>query len=212
MGGVGSGRWGGRPTVGSGLSLDINKLLRDGSITRNATTTGTLAWSRYGEQVASIGYQAVLGPERGHIRLSWTRTDHSGQKKPLQQWIELESKRQPLGGRRWWLICPRRGHFVSKLYMPGGTAEFASQRAYRLAYRSQRESPRDRAISRAWKARERLTAIGGIGDPCLRPKGMRYKTYDRLMLRVDHADAVVDHFTGQIVANLMAKTGERWDL
>src|SRR5829696_327817 len=166
MGGMGSGRWGGRPTVGSGLSLDINKLLRDGSIIRNATTTGTLTWSQSGEQVASMGYQAVLGPERGHMRLSWTRTDRStGQKKELQQWIELEAKPQPLGGRRWWFICPRRSHFVSKLHMAPGTAEFASQRAYRLAYRSQRQSPRDRAISRAWKARERLTAIGGIGDP-----------------------------------------------
>ena len=41
---------------------------------------------------------------------------------------------------------------------------------------------------------------------------MRRKTYDRLMQRVDHADAVVDYFTGQIVANLMAKTGERWEV
>jgi hypothetical protein len=39
---------------------------------------------------------------------------------------------------------------------------------------------------------------------------MRSKTYDRLMARVGRADAVVDHFTGLIVANLMAKTGERW--
>ena len=30
MGGTGSGRWGGRPTVESGLTLNLGKLLRDG--------------------------------------------------------------------------------------------------------------------------------------------------------------------------------------
>src|SRR5829696_1895929 len=125
MGGMGSGRWGGRPTVGSGLSLDLNRLLRTGSITRDATTTGTLTWSQYGEQVASMGYKAVLGPERGHIRLSWTSTDRStGAKREVEQWIELETKPQPLGGRRWWFICPRRGHLAWKLHMPAGTSEF----------------------------------------------------------------------------------------
>src|SRR3954462_7005493 len=183
MGGMGSGRSGGRPTVGSGLSLDLNKLLRDGTLKRAVPASGTLTWSyvHSGEHVASMGYSATLGPERGHVRLHWTTTDRStGEKHQREQWIELESKPQPLGGRRWWFVCPRRGHFVSKLHMPPGNAEFASQRAYRLAYRSQRESPRDRAINRAW--RKRLTAIGGIGDPCLRPKGMRRKTYERLMV------------------------------
>ena len=41
---------------------------------------------------------------------------------------------------------------------------------------------------------------------------MRRKTYDRLMLLVDLADAVVDYFRRQVVANLLAPTGQHWDL
>ena len=68
MGGIGSGRWGGKPTVGGGLSLDLNDLLRNGSLKRNATTAGVLTWPRRsGEQVACIGYRATLSPERGDL-------------------------------------------------------------------------------------------------------------------------------------------------
>src|SRR4051794_38683985 len=168
VGGFGSGRRGGRPTVGSGLSLDLNKLVRNGTLKPNATTTGAISWSytHSGEHVASMGYKATLGTERGHIRLYWTETDRwTGEKQQREQWIELESKAQPFGGRRWWFVCPRRGDLVWKVHLPAGTSTFASRRAYRLAYQSQRESPRDRAMSRAWKARSRVRGAGGIGDP-----------------------------------------------
>jgi hypothetical protein len=78
MGGIGSGRWGGKPTVGGGLSLDLNDLLRNGSLKRNATTTGVLTWpGRSGEQVARIGYRATLGSERGDLWLRWATADPS---------------------------------------------------------------------------------------------------------------------------------------
>jgi hypothetical protein len=206
VGGFGSGRQGGRPTVGSGLSLDLNKLLRNGTVRRNTTTAGTISWSYSysGEHVASMGYKATLGPERGHIRLQWTQTDcWTGEKQQREQWIELESRPQPLGGRRWWFVCPRRGDLVWKLHLPAGASTFASRRAYRLAYQSQRESPRDRAMSRAWKARSRVRGVGGIGDPYFKPKGMRWKTFNRLAARVDAAEEIVDDYTILLMAKLV---------
>jgi hypothetical protein len=67
---------------------------------------------------------------------------------------------------------------------------FASRQAYQLPYASQGETPRDRALSRAWKARSRVNGIGGVGDPCLKPKWMRRKTFDRLMKRVEAAENI----------------------
>ena len=54
---------------------------------------------------------------------------------------------------------------MSKLYKPAGNGIFASRKAHRLAYRCQRQSPYDRAISQAFKHRQRLGADGGIGVP-----------------------------------------------
>jgi hypothetical protein len=177
---IGSGRWGGKPTVDGSLSLDLYDLLRNGNLKRDATTAGVLTWThpRCGEQ--SIGYTATLGPERGGLWLRWSMADPStGQKQERQQWIELRSTAQPFGGRRWWFAC--YNDLVWKLHLPAGSSRFASRREHGLGHRSQRQSPRDRAVSQAWKARSRLDAIGYIGGPCFKPKWMRWRTFDRLM-------------------------------
>ena len=106
--------------------------------------------------------------------------------------VELATTPQPFGGRRWWWVCPRRGDLVAKLYMPAGGGIFASRKAHRLAYRSQRQSPYDRAISQAFKRRRRLGADGGIGDPIDKPHGMRWATFERKMSQVEAAEAVCD--------------------
>jgi hypothetical protein len=88
----------------------------------------------------------------------------------------LETRPQPFGGRRWWFVCPRSGHLVAKLHLPNGAYTFASRRACRPGYRSQREAPRDRSITRAFKLRDRLGGEGGIGDYIPKPKWMRWST------------------------------------
>ena len=64
MGGLGSGRhWGcGRTTVEDGLTLDINKLVRDGYMRPGNWCSGALSWTRMasGEEVGNIGYEANL--------------------------------------------------------------------------------------------------------------------------------------------------------
>jgi hypothetical protein len=192
MGGIGSGNHGGRPTVEDGLVLDLNRLIRQ-RIFRPGGWAGSIVWSEVssGRQVATIGYEAHMGQESGWARLHYTTTDHwSGEKTHHDYRVELTTTPQPFGGRRWWFQCPRTGDLVSKLYLPPGGRVFASRRFYRLAYRSQRESPRDRALGRAFKLRRRLGSNGGIGDYIERPKGMRQRTFDRMMERVEAAEGV----------------------
>ena len=134
-----------------------------------------------------------MGEERGWVRLRYTITSHrTGQTTQHDYTVELTTTPQPFGGRRWWWVCPRRGDLVTKVYKPSGSGLFASRKAHRLAYRSQRQSPYDRALSHAFKHRRRLGSTGGIGDEIDRPKGMRWATFDRRMDKIDKAEAVVN--------------------
>jgi hypothetical protein len=195
MGGTGSGNYGGKPTVEAALKLDLYHLIRTGSFRLGAMVTGSLAWTdtNTGEQRASIGYKAHMGEERGWVRLCCATTNHwNGQTTQHDYTVELATTPQPFGGCRWWWVCPRRGDLVSKLYKPAASGIFASRKAHCLAYRCQRQSPYDRAISQAFKRRQRLGADGGIGDPIDKPHGMRWATFDRKMDQVEAAEAVVN--------------------
>ena len=202
MGGTGSGNHGGRPTVEDALKLVLHHLIRTGSFQLGATVTGSLTWTNSitGEQRASIGYEAHMGEEAGWVCLYYTTTNPwTGEKTEHDYRVELATTPQTFGGRRWWWVCPRRGDLVAKLYKPGGSAIFASRKAHRLAYRSQRQSPYDRAISQAFKRRHRLGADGGIGDPIDKPKGMRWATFNRKMEQVEAAEAVCNAHLFQFV-------------
>ena len=63
-----------------------------------------------------------------------------------------------------------------------GGAIFACRHCRRLAYPSQREAPDDRAARRADKIRDRLGWEPGILNPkgWAKPKGMHWKTFERL--------------------------------
>src|SRR3954451_15470309 len=209
MGGYGSGRYGERPTVESALALDLYGLIRDGLLRPGQPSGGTLIWTYNGsgERVGSIGYLAILENERGRMRLRYTTTQWDGTKHDAEYWVGLATTPQPFDGRRWWWVCPRTGERVSKLYLPPGALTFASRRAYRLAYRSQRETPHARAIRRAFKLRHRLGATGGIGDPIPKPKSMRWATFDREMQKVEAVEATVNGHLWAFVQKLNQRLG-----
>jgi hypothetical protein len=108
--------------------------------------------------------------ESGRVRLHYTTTRWDGERRESDYWISLTTTSQHFGGRRWWFVCPRTGRRADKLYLPNGAFTFAARQAYRLAYRSQREAPHDRALRRAFKLRGKLGADGGIGDYVPKPE------------------------------------------
>jgi hypothetical protein len=101
MGGIGSGRSGGRPTVEDGLSLDIDTLRRQGLIRTGDGWGGTLTWSDAytGCHRASIGYQGYMRTQDGGLRLSYTVTAQGTEHK-AGCWIDLVTTPQPFGGKR----------------------------------------------------------------------------------------------------------------
>jgi hypothetical protein len=192
MGGPNSGNYGGRPTVEGGLVLDLYRLIRQGTF-KPGGWRGSITWTEVysGRETARVGYESFMGEDSGRVRLTYTTTNSwTGEKHSSDYWVQLVTTPQPFGGRRWWFICPRTNDRVSKLYLPPGGRVFASRAFYRLGYRSQRESPRDRALGRAFKLRRKLGSNGGIGDYIEKPKGMRWRTFDRMMERVEKVEAV----------------------
>ena len=170
--------------------------------------SGSIVWTNsYGEHVSVIGYEAHLGSERGRVRLRYTSTLWGGEKRDSDYVIHLITTPQPFGGWRWWFVCPHTGRRVAKLYMPPGAVTFCSRRTYRLAYRSQREAPHDRALRRAFKLQARLGNRDGAADDWPpRPKGMRHATYNRLVDRLEAAHGVMDGHLCLLAARLMGRS------
>lgn len=205
MGGYKSGNHGGRPTVEASLPLRLSKLLCEGLVRPNCRLSGPLTWndSLTGQQTAAVAYEAHLAETHGRLRLLYTSTDFwTGERRCQDYWISLEATPQPFGGQRWWFICPKRHERVATLYLPAGAHTFASRKAYRLGYRSQRESSQDRALSRAFKLRHRLGDDGGIGMGIIKPKGMHHATFERALARLEAAEHIVDAHTVALVRRL----------
>jgi hypothetical protein len=94
-----------------------------------------------------------------------------------------------LGGVRPWFLCTGRvdgcgcGRRAAKLCL-GDSALFACRHCCGLAYTSQSENPRHRAISQAQKLRMRLSGSPSLLDPFPeRPPRMHRLTYHRLFAK-----------------------------
>lgn len=195
MGGYGSGRQSARLTVESGLTLNLSRLFKMGWLKPGAVTSGILRWVNVStqEEAASVSFESRLGEDGGFIRLRWTSTNRwTGEKRQYESQIALTTSPQHFGGRRWWFVCPCTGQRSTCLHLPPGANTFASRKAHCLAYESQRETPRDRALSRAFALRRKLDASGGIGEFIAKPKNMHWRTFEGMMERVRRAEDVVE--------------------
>jgi hypothetical protein len=97
------------------------------------------------------------------------------------------------GGERPWLVCSVAsngvycGRRVIKLYSAGRL--FACRHCYRLAYTSQQESAHQRGLSKSQKIRMRLGGSASMLDEFPeKPKGMHWRTFDRLCRKHDEAE------------------------
>ena len=140
MGGYGSGSWNSlnsRRAVEDGLTLDIGYLLREKLIRPGGFSSGTLRWSRNGEEFASISYWFRDTDEELCLTLKYKWRDE-----PVELPIPLRSTPAHFGGERLWLTCPfcSRNEKLSKLYLPSGSKHFACRRCHNLTYTSCQES------------------------------------------------------------------------
>lgn len=199
MGGIGSGRGlraGTAETTTSFRQLDVRRWQRDGFLL--AGRAFGWQWTRDGEQVASINVRAEID----RVILSYRHRSGGGEWKDEEYPVRLAWTPCTYGGRRAWFLCPAAGcgRCVAILY---GGGIFACRHCYRLTYPSQREAYHDRTSRRADKIRERLGWEPGIlNGSGWKPKGMRWRTFDRL--RAEH-DALVQVSLAEIAAKFRMK-------
>lgn len=180
MGGWGSGRQYGKPVAEECLRVDLGWMLRKGLALPGSYRTGTLSWSCGGQPSGSVSYKAdMTDPDNSRLILTYTRGTGDDAEYVVQD-IALTYSLPHYGGRRWWMICPYRGHRISILYKPGNGDRFASRKAWRVHYKSQRVAGRDKPFEALFKIQKRLGCEEGWEMPIRRPKGMWHRTYARL--------------------------------
>lgn len=182
MGGRGSGRhwyFGAADCTDDYRRLDARRLQRDDLLTPGRAFGWQ--WTRDGETVASIRVRTEID----HVMLSYRYRSGGEDWKSEEYPVRLDWTPCTYGGRRAWFLCPARGcaRRVAILY---GGGIFACRHCYRLAYPSQREAAYDRAARRADKIRDRLGWEPGIlNGNGWKPKGMRWRTFERLEAKHD---------------------------
>jgi hypothetical protein len=120
-----------------------------------------------------VGVDVTTEGDRGFLELCFQVNG-----KPIAQAFELAGTAMRVGGVRWSVKCPESGKMVRDLYLVlrRNHTHFRSRHALGLSYRSNSSKERDR--ERAEKLMDRL----GVrwGEPPIRPKYMRRRTFERL--------------------------------
>lgn len=182
MGGRGSGRrssYSGKAETSDSMPLDIRKITRKGLLVPGSSFSWQ--WLVNDRQVAGISIRVDFN--QGMV-LSY-RMKSTGE--VVEQRVQTQTSPCHLGGRRHWFTCPRCSKRVAVLYAPG--RYFSCRQCGGLGYATQKEGAGDRASTKADKLRKRMGWEAGIlnGDGG-KPKGMHWKTYQRLK---SHHDALV---------------------
>lgn len=184
MGGYGSGRRSGRDTTSDFRRLDVRQWQKRGYL--GSRNWFSWQWTRNGEKVASI----VVRTETERVVLSYKhRSAGEEDWQSVEYPVAIEWTPCNYGGLRAWFRCPTRGCGRRVAILYGGTI-FACRNCHQLAYDSQREPPHYRALYRAQAIRMKLGGSGSMADlfpP--KPKGMHWRTYQRLRMKEAEADA-----------------------
>jgi hypothetical protein len=198
MGGSGSGRrwhYSAKNTTEGYRSIDVRWLKREGMLSPGANRR--ITWSRGGEITGSINVRSE--PDR--VILDYRQRDHGGEWQAENYPVNLTTTPCHIGGERHWFLCPAHGcgQRVAVIY---GGGIFACRKCHQLAYPSQREDPSDRAVRRADRLRARLGWPGGVleGAGWDKPKGMHWRTYERLC--DEHGG-----FEGVVIRDCIARFG-----
>jgi hypothetical protein len=110
MGGFGSGRSGGRPTVESALRLDIDSMMCWGAIQPGFHRVGKMQLHQfYGDDI-DVKFESLAGdPWHSWLRLRYSIADYwSGEELKIDDKVYLAPTRPHFGGLRWWFVYLQR--------------------------------------------------------------------------------------------------------
>jgi len=145
-----------------------------------ARGTWQWTWSYSGEPSGNVGIETTYD----QVRLTYTLTPHDSEPQALTYPVRIVRTRCQYGGTRPWFECPRCGDRRAVLYGVASDGKFGCRCCMRLGYASEAED----ACGRSWRAQRRLAANLGAKDDMNpqppRPRGMRRRTYERILHRI----------------------------
>lgn len=198
MGGHGSGRRGGRPTMEKTDSILIRVSAVIPARGRPPPPSTRFSGSRGGIPFYLAVAVTLDCPDvgRGFLQVLHESILHPGGSEtgPQDYIIKLVAAPCTLGGRRWLFVCPRTKRFCRALVLPNGGRQLLSRQGYQLGYRSQRIKGVDACNARLTRVYRKLGAVydrPGSAPP-RRPKGMRRRAYEKLLDDVAVAERLLD--------------------
>jgi hypothetical protein len=193
-----------RVCLQDGLRLDLNQLIRDGTVALGAATSRTIFWQVDGRREL-VGV-AVITADLTDFSSARIRILMRG----LDQWVDLVARPRSFGGRQWYFCCPVLGSPVSVLWKPPGATRFCSRQAWgkEVAYRTQFVGLEERARIGKQRTRSRMgsddTDSNWNSPPPAKPKWMRWASYARLFDRYLDYEQTVLKVNAAWVAKLSA--------
>jgi hypothetical protein len=185
MGGMNSGRRATTPDTGDCLRLSLPLLRRAGALKRHCMSRRELTW-----QATNGWHRKVVGRVTAVVDIACLRTDMTVTLKgyalgqPIEQIIQLVAQPQPLGGERYFALCPINGQRCTVLYLPVSETVFASVRGWGVPYASTREDKVCRAVRTMRKVEERRRTLSKYTR-----KPTRQRLSERWMRAADTYDA-----------------------
>ncbi len=162
--------------------IDVREMSRDGSLTVGAKNK--LSGETSNEEIR-------LTADAGQVRVQHGIRLLAGFRTLNHQVIKLGRTRCNYGGARVWFRCPECESRAAVLYRPKRTRgkravsakdrTFKCRRCHNLVYPSQREDWESRMLRKAHKMWIR---VGGQNSD--KPKGMHWRTYNRLVSEAQH--------------------------
>ncbi len=152
-------------------------------------------------QVSSVNVKDLGAADRLHGSV---RFRYMLDSKPVEHNVQLMQTACNYGGVRHWFRCEYCRGRVGVLYLSGG--QCACRKCFKLAYKSERENSTYRLYRKADKIRNRLGWGAGIALPDgVKPKGMHWKTFDRLKAKHDATAQRVFGATAQWCAKITSR-------
>jgi len=184
-----------------GLRLDLNKMIRDGTVISGAVTSETIFWIAGFSEPVGV---AVITADLTDFACPRIRIRMRG----LDQTIGLIAQPRSFGGSQLYFRCPSLGLAASVLWKPPGATRFCSRQSWgQVAYQTQflgqarrARVGRERTASRLGRDND---AENGLLPPP-KPKWMRWPSYDRRIERYKAYDAVLLEGIAKLSAQLGA--------
>lgn len=164
-------------------ALDVRLIARKGLL----KVGSSFSWNwttNYGDKAGSVNIKVQDYPERMIVSYQWT--PYGDEPREVQNTFTIDRTTCHFGNTRPWLICPQCGTRCAVVYFGARGGRYACRQCVGITYHSQCED----LMGRAWRKQHKLEKH--LIDGWSKPKGMHWKTCDRLREGINECEQQKD--------------------